>query len=51
MVNQTPIGSKYMPLSRIQDDLGWDCFLEGRIPIALLEAVKISLPSRKSITK
>jgi hypothetical protein len=46
MVNQTPIGSKYMPLSRIQDDLGWDCFLEGRIPIALLEAVKISLPSR-----
>ena len=51
MVNQTPIGSKYMPLSRIQDDLGWDCFLEGRIPIALLEAVRISLPSRKSITK
>jgi hypothetical protein len=40
-----------MPLSRIQDELGWDCFLEGRIPIALLESVKISLPSRQSITK
>ncbi len=51
MVNQTPLDSKYMHLSRIQDELRWDCFLEGRIPIALLEAVKISLPSRQSITK
>ena len=45
MVSQTPIGSKYLPLARIQDELGWDCFLEGRIPITLLEAVGLSLPS------
>jgi hypothetical protein len=51
MVTQTPFGSKYLPLARIIDELGWDCFLEGRIPIALLEAVSISLPSRKSIAK
>ena len=40
-----------MPLSRIQDELGWDCFLEGRIPIELIEIVKTCLPSRCSITK
>jgi hypothetical protein len=40
-----------MPLSRIQDELGWDCFLEGRIPIKLIEVVKTSLSSRCSITK
>ena len=51
MVNQTPFGSKFMPLSRIVDELGWDCFLEGRIPIDLIEMVKTSLPSRSSVTK
>ena len=51
MVNLTPFGSKYMSLSRIQDELGWDCFLEGRIPIELIEIVKTCLPSRCSITK
>ena len=40
-----------MPLSRTQDELGWDCFLEGRIPIELIEIVKTSLPPRCSITK
>ena len=51
MVNQTPFGIKYLPLARIIDELGWDCFLEGRIPIALLEVVGLSLPSRRSIAK
>ena len=51
MVNKTPFGSKYLPLARIIDELGWDCFLEGRIPITLLEAVGLSLPSRRSIAK
>jgi hypothetical protein len=51
MVNQTPFGSKYLPLARIQDELGWDCFLEGRKPIALLKAVGLSLPSRRLIAK
>jgi hypothetical protein len=44
MVNQMPFGSKYLPLARTQDELGWDCFLEGRIPIALLKAVAPALP-------
>ena len=51
MVNQTSFGSKYLPLARIQDELGWDCFPEGRIPIALLKAVAPALPHRRSITK
>ena len=51
MVNQMPFGSKYLPLARIQDKLGWDCFLEGRIPMVLLEVVDLSLPYQKSITK
>jgi hypothetical protein len=51
MVNQTPFGSKYLPLAKIQDKLGWDCFLGGRIPIVLLKAVDLSLPYRKSIMK
>ena len=51
MVNLTPVGSKYIPLAMIHDELGWDCFLEGRISVALLDAVGLSLPSRKSITK
>ena len=49
MVSQTPIGSKYMPLSRIQDQLGWDCFVESRIPIALLKMIQPFLSPRKSI--
>ncbi len=49
MVSQTPIGSKYMPLSRIQDQLGWDCFVEGQIPIALLKMIRPFLSPRKSI--
>jgi hypothetical protein len=44
MVIQTPFGIKYLPLARIQDKLGWDCFLKGRIPIVLLEVVDLSLP-------
>ena len=51
MVIQTPFGIKYLPLARIQDKLGWDCFLKGRIPIVLLEVVDLSLPYWKSITK
>jgi hypothetical protein len=39
MTSLTPLRSKYMPLAIIQDRLGWDCFLEGRIPYALLETV------------
>jgi hypothetical protein len=49
MVNQTSFGSKYLPLARIQDELGRDCFLKGRIPIALLKAVGLSLPPRRFI--
>jgi hypothetical protein len=51
MVNQTPLGSRYLALATVHDELGWDCFLEGRIPVALLDAVRLSLPSRRSITK
>ena len=51
MADLTPVGSKYIPLAMIHDELGWDCFLEGRISVALLDAVGLSLPSRKSITK
>ena len=51
LVNQTPLGSRYLALAKILDDLGWDCFLEGRIPVALLDTVRHSLPSRRSITK
>ena len=51
MVNITPVGSKYASLAVIHDELGWDCFLEGRISVALLAAVGPSFPSRRSITK
>jgi hypothetical protein len=40
LVNQTPLGSRYLALAKILDDLGWDCFLEGRIPVALLDMVR-----------
>ncbi len=51
MVNQAPIGSQFLDYAKIHDDLGWDSFLEGRIPVALLDAVRHSLPSRRSLTK
>ena len=51
MINVTPAGSKYIPLATIHDALGWDCFLEGRISVSLINTVGSSLPSRKSITK
>jgi hypothetical protein len=35
----TPPASKYLRLARIQDQLGWDCFVEGRIPILLIKTV------------
>lgn len=51
MVNQVPLGSRFLAYAKIHDDLGWDSFLEGRIPVALLDAVRHSLPSRRSLTK
>jgi hypothetical protein len=50
----TPPGSNYMRLDRIQDWLGWDCFVEGHIPILLIETVHPFLhdcPPQKSIVR
>jgi hypothetical protein len=37
MVSQTPLGCKYMPLSILQDRLGWDCFLRAEYQMSLLQ--------------
>jgi hypothetical protein len=39
MESRTPPGSRYMALARIQDQLGWDCFIKEQIPIFLIETV------------
>jgi hypothetical protein len=40
MESCTPPGSKYLRLARIQDWLGWDCFVEGCIPVLPIETVR-----------
>jgi hypothetical protein len=40
MESCTPPGSKFTVLARVQDWLGWDCFVKGRIPTLLIETVR-----------
>ncbi len=39
MESRTPVGSRYMALAKIQDRLGWDCFVEGHLPILQIKTV------------
>jgi hypothetical protein len=43
MVCCTPHYSRFLPLSRAHDSLGWDCFVEEHIPTLLITAVQESL--------
>ena len=52
MKSCTPPGSKFMALARVQDRLGWDCFVEGWIPTLLIKTVRPflhDLSSQKSM--
>jgi hypothetical protein len=40
MESYTSPGSKFTALARVQGWLGWDCFVEGRIPTLLIETVR-----------
>jgi hypothetical protein len=54
MESSTPPRSRYMALARIQDQLGWDCFVEEQILIFLVETVRPFLHDwspRKSIMR
>jgi hypothetical protein len=35
-----PLQSSYLQMSQSQDWLGWDCFVEGRISVLLLECIR-----------
>jgi hypothetical protein len=45
MEGRTPIGSRYMVLAKIQDRLGCDCIVKGRLPIVLIKTVRPFLHS------
>jgi hypothetical protein len=54
MVSCTPQYSRFLTLSQAHDLLGWDCLIEGRIPILLITTVRESLQEWnpcKSITQ
>jgi hypothetical protein len=40
MESCTPPGSKFTVLARVQDWLGWDCFVKGQIPTLLIKTVQ-----------
>jgi len=46
-------GSPYYFLAQVQDRLGWDCFVEGRISTLFLETMKpcLARAGRRSLEK
>jgi hypothetical protein len=42
MVDCTFPALRFLPISVDIDNLGWDCFLEGRIPYSLIFSIKPS---------
>jgi hypothetical protein len=40
MVDCTLPTSRFLPISVDVDNLGWDCFVEGRIPYSLIVSIK-----------
>jgi hypothetical protein len=40
MVDCTLPASRFLPISVDIDNLGWDCFVEGRIPYSLIVSIK-----------
>jgi hypothetical protein len=54
MASCNPCNSRFLTLSEAHNLLGWDCFIEGRIPILLITTVQKYLHEwnpRKSVTK
>ncbi len=39
MVDCTPPASRFLTISVDIDNLGWDCFVEGRIPYSLIVSI------------
>jgi hypothetical protein len=43
MVDCTLPASRFLPISVDINNLGWDCFVEGRIPYSLIISIKMML--------